>query len=73
MDLFERRLVLPVDLPVGGVTQTGGRLRRWVADPLPTLVSVGVAVVVAAALGAPAVVLVLLGVVAAGLSLSGST
>ena len=72
MDLFER-LVLPVDLPVGGVTQTGGSLRRWMADPLPTLVAVGVGALVAAAVGAPPVVLVLLGVVAAGLSLSGST
>lgn len=52
--------------------------RRWVADPLPVLVLVAVAgLVVLAAAGAGTVVgwLVpaLLGVVAAGLALSGST
>jgi hypothetical protein len=65
--------VLPVDLPVGSVRAAGGSLSRWVADPLPTLVAVAGGVLVAAAVGAPPVVLVLLGVVAAGLSLSGST
>ncbi len=52
--------------------------RRWAADPLPTMAVV--AVLTAAALGstlaassATPLVLVLLAVVAAGLSLSGST
>lgn len=55
------------------MTGRGDTLRRWVADPLPTLVVVGVLGLTAALVGAAPPVLVLLGVVAAGLSLSGST
>lgn len=62
-------------LPGGGDVST---VRRWVADPLPTMAVVAVltAAVLIWALATPPttpLVLVLLAVVAAGLSLSGST
>ncbi len=79
-----RRLVQQVDLPVGGVSSTqtepGGAPagRRWPADPLVLL---GLLAVVAAGLALTAAAgsdigwwpPALVGVIAAGLSLSGST
>lgn len=80
LDLQQQR-VQQVDLPVGGLSPSGDHVtpgRRWVADPLPLLALVAVAGVALALVGLPDRTLTwhvpaLLGVVAAGLALSGST
>lgn len=76
MDLQRRRLLQQVHLPVADVSV--GSARRWAADPLVLLGVVAVAALVlllAVAGGAelPWQPAALLGVVAAGLALSGST
>lgn len=74
MDLQLGR-VLPLDLSLGGLMPPEvSRSRRWVADPLVTMVLLA-ALSVGLVAGAPAAtsVLVLSAVVVAGVSLSGST
>lgn len=79
MDLQPQRVLHEVDLPVGGLSPADVPVtRRWVADPLVLLGVVAAAAVVVLVrhlLGDPVPwpLPALLGVVAAGLALSGST
>jgi hypothetical protein len=79
VDLQPQRVLHEVDLPVGGLSPADvPATRRWMADPLVLLTAVAVAalaVLLRQALGTavPWQLPALLGVVAAGLALSGST